>query len=121
METEELKEILECEVITDFTPEENFIPTNSVGCNAFDYNSSHEDECLNLESNDFNNSDLEDSEGEQKETYDNDILMNRIMSDATLKSYYDLFHKESFLCNLITRLEDVQLLNDFYSVSQRIE
>ena len=67
----------------------------------------------NLEPNDFINSDLDHSEGEDKDTYDNDILMNRIMSDARLKSYYDLFHKESFLCNLITRLEDVELLNDF--------
>ena len=35
VQTEELKEILECEVITDFTPEDNSIQTNSDGCNTF--------------------------------------------------------------------------------------
>ena len=43
MQTEELKEILECEVITDFTPEDNSIQTNSDGCNTFVYNGKHED------------------------------------------------------------------------------
>ena len=118
IETAEVQEILECEVITDFTPEndlkfDNCVNMNDVSSKEFVHSHTDEHEELNLELNDLINSELEKSELENQETYDNEILMNRVMSDEKLKSYYDLFHKDSFLCNLITRLEDAQLLTDF--------
>ena len=68
---------------------------------------------MNFESNDITNLPIDESEDDNNETYDNAILMNRDMLSDKLKCYYDLFHKDEFLCNLLTKLEEVELLSDF--------